>query len=99
MKYFILPQALILGLGAMEFLINKYWLIARDAEPSTVFLTHTIDTSTVLGTVILKYDFYSSTVLQLTLLSPEPLLNCKYDTYSLYIVTVKLPKCDVICTY
>ena len=62
-KYCISPQDLLLGPGAMDFLINKYWLIARDFEPSTVFLMHIFDPSTVLDTVMLMYAVDSITLL------------------------------------
>ena len=40
----------------MDFLIIKSYIKARTVDPSTVFLTQTVDQSTVLGTIILTYD-------------------------------------------
>ena len=52
-----------MGPGAMELKINKYWLIAHDAEPSNVLWTQTVDPSTLLCNIILTYTVESSTVL------------------------------------
>ena len=60
-----------------------------DVEPSDIFLMHTADPSTILGTTILTYDVESITVLYHTLLSTSPGHNSKAGTYGLHIGTVK----------
>ena len=56
--------------------------MARAVEPYTVFLTHAIDPSTVLGTVILTYSIESSTILYLTLLITALGDNYNMERYS-----------------
>ena len=60
---------------------------------------HTVDPSTILGTIISMYNVESSNVLQSTLSSPAPEPNSKAGTCGICIGTVKSLKCDVICTY